>query len=224
MTKVSELYEQGRARISELAREGPADAAVPACPGWTVQDVVAHVVGVCADALAGNLDGVTTEPWTAAQVEQRRGRSIEELLAEWAEVGPPIAAAADELGPAGHQLLFDLTTHEHDIRGGLDRPGARDSEAVADAAQFVSGLVGPMIDGRRLAPLEVVTEAGTFVFGSGDQPPGRLEAPAFEVVRAVSGRRSAAQIRGMAWSVDPGPYLPALVGGPFTMAAADVEE
>ena len=43
MTNVSELYEQGRARITELAAAGPADARVPACPQWTVKDVLAHV-------------------------------------------------------------------------------------------------------------------------------------------------------------------------------------
>ena len=222
---VSELYEEGRSRIVELVREGPADASVPTCPAWTVRDVLAHVVGVCADVVAGNIEGVATDPWTAAQVEQRRPRSIDELLAEWDEVGPPVAKMADQFGPAGHQLLFDLTSHEHDIRAGVGRPGARDSAAVADALGFIAtGLVGPSIDERGLAPLEVVTDAGRFLLGSGDQPALGLEASAFVVMRALSGRRSARQITAMGWSADPAPYLPAIVGRPFTMPADDVEE
>ena len=51
-----------------------------------------------------------------------------------------------------------------------------------------------------------------------------MKAPAFEIMRALSGRRSAAQISAYDWSVDPAPYLPALVDGPFTMPAADIAE
>jgi len=225
MRSVAELYEEGRSRISELAAEGPADVPVPTCPAWTVHDVVAHVVGVCADVMAGNIEGVATDPWTAAQVEARRGRTVEELLAEWDDVGPPVAQMADQFGPAGHQLLFDLTSHEHDIRAAMGRSGAWDHESVADALEFVvAGLVGPAIDERGLAPLEIVTDLGTFVAGSGDQPRAQLQAPAFEVMRALSGRRSAAQMAAYDWSVDPEPYIPALVGGPFTLPASDIVE
>jgi uncharacterized protein (TIGR03083 family) len=222
---VHDMYEQGRARISELAREAAGGEPVATCPQWTVKDVLAHVTGVCADVLAGNIEGAATDPWTAAQVEQRRERTVDELLAEWEEVGPPVAQMADQFGPAGHQLLFDLTTHEHDLRAALGRPGARDVEAVADGLRFVTtGLVAGAIDGRGLAPLELVTEAGTFTVGSGDPAPVRVEASAFELLRALSGRRSEAQIRAYAWSDDPSPYLPAFVGGPFTMPADDIVE
>ena len=225
MTKVAELYEEGRNRVSELASKGPDDVGVPTCPDWTVHDVVAHVVGVCADVMAGNIEGVATDPWTAAQVEARRSHTIAELLAEWDDVGPPVAQMADQFGAAGHQLLFDLTSHEHDIRTALGRPGARDHESVADAIEFVvAGLIGTTIDERGLAPLELVTDLGTFVAGSGAQPRVRLEAPAFEVMRALSGRRSAPQMAAYDWGVDPQRYIPALVGGPFTLPPSDIAE
>ena len=77
------LYRAGRTRITELVgRLGPDDArrSVDAWPGWTVQDVVAHLAGACADALAGRLDGVTTAAWADAQVAARRERTLADLL------------------------------------------------------------------------------------------------------------------------------------------------
>lgn len=55
-------------------------------------------------------------------------------------------------------------------------------------------------------------------------PVATLEAPAFDLVRALTGRRSAAQIAAMTWSTDPTPYLPAFQFGPFTTTAVDIPE
>ena len=98
MTSLGELYEQGRERIRALVLEGDPGAGVPTCPGWRVRDVLAHVVGVSADLTTGNIAGATTAPWTAAQLEQRKDRPVEELLAEWDDAGPQLAAMADHLG------------------------------------------------------------------------------------------------------------------------------
>src|SRR5438132_399041 len=67
-------------------------AAVPTCPRWTVHDVVAHLTGVCADILTGNLEGVATDPWTEAQVSSRKNRTMAELVEEWNELGPQVEA------------------------------------------------------------------------------------------------------------------------------------
>jgi hypothetical protein len=64
------VYEGGRRRILELVADLDDRAVatpVPACPEWSVQDVVAHLTGVCADIMAGNVAGAATDPWTAAQ-------------------------------------------------------------------------------------------------------------------------------------------------------------
>src|SRR5438477_1538731 len=116
---VGDLYAEGRRRLGELvldAGDVGGKAAVPVCPGWTVHDVMAHVVGVCADILSGNIAGVATDPWTAAQVEARRSRTMEELVAEWSEVAPQVEAfAANFPNRVGEQWVADLTTHEHDV-------------------------------------------------------------------------------------------------------------
>src|SRR5687768_2365006 len=120
MPDVAAVYAEGRGRITEIVTGlKPAEVAgtVPCCPDWSVHDVVAHLAGVCADVLAGNLAGVATDPWTDAQVQARRGRSTEEVIAEWSEVAPQVEAFANDF-PArmGEQWVGDLTTHEHDIR------------------------------------------------------------------------------------------------------------
>lgn len=226
MTAVSEMYEEGRQHISDLVMSARSDARVPTCPKWTVHDVLAHLVGACADILAGNLDGAPSDQWTAAQVEMRRVASIDELLAEWDEVGPPVAQMADDFGLAGHQLLFDLTSHEHDIRAAVGRPGRRDVEPVTDAiAYLVVNVVEPRLADVGVPPVELCTDQGNFVVGStGLHSPARVSATAFEIMRALSGRRSGRQIADYDWSVDPAPYLGVLVGQPFALPSSDIEE
>jgi hypothetical protein len=53
---------------------------------------------------------------------------------------------------------------------------------------------------------------------------GTLDAPAFELFRALTGRRSQAQIRRFAWTVVPDPYMAAFQFGPFTTSPVDIDE
>ena len=198
-------YAELRERVSTLAREHAdrADVVAPATPEWRVRDVLSHVVGVCDDILAGNLDGVTTEAWTAAQVDKRRDRAVDEILAEWSETGPQIeaqmrAAPVREFG----QMVFDAVTHEHDIRGALGTPGARDSSAVAVAFDWLVtvGMDGP-------ARCTFVTEYGTTSSGGGPEQLFTVHASRFEIVRGVPGRRSTEQLLAWEWEGAPRPEL-----------------
>src|SRR5690349_1201144 len=92
-------YRGIRERITELTNglePEVADQIAPATPGWRLRDVVAHVTGVNADILGGNIDGAGTDPWTAVQVETRLARTLAEILAEWDEIGPSL----DDIMPA----------------------------------------------------------------------------------------------------------------------------
>jgi uncharacterized protein (TIGR03083 family) len=246
------VYEGGRHRIMELVADLDDRAAatpVPACPEWSVHDVVAHLAGVCADILAGNVAGAATDPWTAAQVDVRRQRSLAEILAEWDDVGPQVAAFADDFpGRLGRQFIADVTVHEHDLRGTLGRQGARDSEGVGIGADFfVNVFLHPGVTALGLEPLEVRAGDRMWVAGTGGPPTGDIDEAAraalmstevipeptvtpagtldveeFELFRALTGRRSAAQIRRFEWSVDAEPYLPLFGLGPFTIRSADL--
>src|SRR4029079_14005929 len=85
---LSVAYRGVRTRVTELelaASPEQCEAVAPATPDWRVHDVVAHLVGVPADILAGRLEGVTTDAWTEAQVAPRRELPTLALLAEWGE-------------------------------------------------------------------------------------------------------------------------------------------
>ena len=221
--EVGLAYRGVRERITELVRdldEGALGQAVPACPEWTIKDVVSHVTGVVDDALAGRLEGVATDPWTAAQVEARRGLPVGEILAEWAEKAPAFEGILDGIGPSGRQAVFDCVTHEHDLRGALRAPGARDSDAVAVALSFIGGGMSVMVTDRPIPRMR--TRLGES-FGPEDAV-ATLTADAFDIMRAASGRRSLDQIRAMDWSGDVEAVIPAFTYGPFTPPPTPVEE
>ena len=57
-------YRAARGRLRELAAalsDEQLRRQVPATPRWTVHELLAHVVGVAADAVSGRLDGVTSD-------------------------------------------------------------------------------------------------------------------------------------------------------------------
>jgi hypothetical protein len=60
------------------------DAVVPACPGWRVREVVAHLAGLCEDWVEGRLQGYGSSQWTAAQVDRYSAATIEEILTDLA--------------------------------------------------------------------------------------------------------------------------------------------
>jgi hypothetical protein len=189
-----------------------------------VKDVVAHLTGICDDLLRGNLDGVATDPWTAAQVDARRHVSIAEIVGEWRELGPQLEAMVPSFPPEpASQLVGDLTTHEHDVRGALERPGARDSGGVAIALQFVARNFVKAAAGRNLPPLRLRTPDAEWV-AAGAVPTATLTAGPFELLRALTGRRSDAQLRELDWDGDPEPHLPAFAWGPFTIASTAIVE
>src|SRR2546429_5318892 len=82
------VYAGARARISDLARgasEGELALTVPACPDWTVKDLLAHCVGIASDTAAGNLERMGAPAWTHAQASSRAAPTVSELLGEGGE-------------------------------------------------------------------------------------------------------------------------------------------
>jgi uncharacterized protein (TIGR03083 family) len=99
MADLAGAYADTRRRFQELVA-APDDARlmtlVPACPDWTVRDVLAHLTGIATDVVSGTYFAgagdawsdirLATERdrWTDSQVRSRRGRPVPVLLAEWA--------------------------------------------------------------------------------------------------------------------------------------------
>lgn len=216
MGQVGDAYTGIRQRVNELLAGADGSVAVPACPAWTVKDVLAHVAGVVDDILAGRLDGVATDPWTEAQVVARRDASLEDVLAEWNEKAPQVEAIVDGFGAPGRQLVFDTVTHEHDLRGALGRPGAEDSDAVALGSSFIIPGFVSVVAQQGLPPIVIEAADGETWTSAPDEPPAaRLRSSRFDLVRAFSGRRSLEQVQAMDWDGDATAYLGAFTFGPF---------
>lgn len=209
MTDYARIYRALRGRVCDLVREAEEEQLerfAPAAPEWRVRDLVAHLSGITADINTGNLDGVGTDAWTARQVDTRREWSIDDLLDEWdAEASKVEPVMQDMPEVAVGQMLFDAVTHEHDLRGGLERPGARDSDAMTAAMDWgVPGLA--MTVETADVTLRVETEDGSSTVGDGHRSLG-LRVDRFGLFRAMTGRRSLDQMRAFGWHGDAAPEL-----------------
>ncbi len=174
MTNLAEMYRACNADaiaiVSSLTPE-QLEQRVPATPDWSMRQLAAHLAGEASDAVTGRMDGAPAPVWTARHVAEREGRSAAELAVEMLETEDGvIEAVAGNERPA---LVWDRSVHLADFYEalGLGRPADELWLPVYEA-------VGPW----RL----------------GDLP--ALDAPPYELVRAVFSRRSAAQIR--AWNPD----------------------
>jgi uncharacterized protein (TIGR03083 family) len=151
------------------------------CPGWTVKDVVSHLIGTerflqglpAAQAEPGarpyvkNLIGEANE----REVEARRGTSGPEVLAELEELvalrlatlrtGDEAYFAQPSLTPTGQGTLLDFLDirvldnwiHEQDIRRTVGRPGHLDCGAAEHTIDRMLRAL-PMVVGKRAAAPE----------------------------------------------------------------------
>lgn len=214
-TTASHHYRALRADLTALAAGlGPQELAtpVPALPGWTVHDTLAHLAGVCADVLDGKLGGAKEPAGTAAQVAARAGVPTADVLAEWNEHAPQLEAFLDD--PAGRPAIFavfDVFHHAHDIRGALHRPGGRTGEHAEFVAATMAKLHRKPWAAAARAPIRLSTDSGSWQLGDGE-PVAALHTSDFELSRILIGRRSTAQMLTAGWAGDPAPvigYLPA---------------
>ena len=190
-------YQQLRERVIELladTRDEIANKTVSACPKWTVQNLVCHIIGVPEDILEGRMQGVTTDPWTQAQVDRHKSDSIAQLReilinqkSKFDVVLPNIPS------PVNSQFVMDAVTHEHDLREALGKPGAQDSLAVKVAVAWLAS--------NSMYPKELVDKLRA------------SKATEFQLMRAMTGRTSVEQMNELNL---PGDEIASLtVGSPF---------
>ncbi|MEV7415996.1 maleylpyruvate isomerase family mycothiol-dependent enzyme [Streptomyces sp. NPDC089919] len=154
--------------ISELVRTLPEsewNRATP-CPGWSVRDVVSHVIGLECEALGDprpihslprDLRHVVDEPsrYMEVQVDVRRHHTSPEMVGELEytvirrqrqlrnEKRDPATLVR---GPFGEQIslelslrlrAFDVWVHEQDLRTALGKPGNLDSPGALVARDML---------------------------------------------------------------------------------------
>ena len=152
-----------------------------ACPGWSVQDNVSHVIGI-ESLLLGRPDPDVSLPDDLPHVRNDFGRANEvwvesfrswppdEVLGELRAVVAERRAAlatmdqadfdADALTPAGPDTygrlirirVMDIWMHEQDIREAVGRPGHVDGPAAATALLETTLPLGYVVGKRASAP------------------------------------------------------------------------
>ena len=179
---------------------------VPACPAWSVRELVAHMVGLVADVADDHEPGDHPGDWTAAQVEARRDRDLAALREEWTELEPRIVAwmQANTTRPLG-----DVVIHEHDLRGALDQPGAQVTPGLHALRDRMADGFAAQVAERGLDPIALTGDKWSMVsHGTPEQAAVEVRARDFDLVRALMTRRSAEQLRSWTLSGDVTPYLP----------------
>ena len=192
------------------------------CEGWTVRDVVSHLVGNATDLAAQNVEGVGTVEYNQRQVDERAGKSIDELFTEWAEQGPAyeagIAALPKEVweadyppwgtvGEALERMLEDIWVHRQDIRLALGDDV--DKGPGIGAVVHVSAFELPVRSKEKNVPLGIVAlDLGehTTSVPVGDGPDLKISGDAATYALVTTGRNSLDEaLSGGKLSIDPAP-------------------
>lgn len=219
-----DAYRYCRAELSRLIADhlDAADRVVPACPEWTVRDVVAHVVGGCVWAVQAREGLDVSGPPDLADVEMTR------LLDDWRQTSERLdvllAGGADPVHP---MMALDLFAHELDIRHVLGTPPPPDHPGYPGALDAAVAGFSHEVRRRGLPVLRIAAPGAEWTAGSGTPgsgtPAGTLEGGRHDLFRTLTGRRTNAQIADLTWSVSPDPWLPAFAWGLFTPPTRPVE-
>ena len=197
-------WSAARLRVSELVADLDAEQAgiiVPATPAWSVHDLLAHVIGLDVDVVAGDEPDDHNSQWTQRQVDERRGRSVTELLAEWSDVAPRLEQWMRDNNP---RPLGDVIIHEQDLRGALGVSGGQDTAGLHAIRDLMISRFATQITGA------LTLQGEQWSWSSGhDGPATVISAGDFDLARAIVSRRSAAQLRSWTTSGDVEPYLDA---------------
>jgi len=116
--------------------------------------------------------------------------------------------------PLPPQAVIDLTTHEQDIRGAVDQPGARDTAEIQYAFELVAQRAVEVVPGLR-----VETDGATW---GPEDAQCTLRGDRYDLFRAMMGRRSLTQLRALDWGGEPPAAIEEVVV--FGPAPADIVE
>jgi len=207
-------YEDGQRRVRALVEElDPVtlETIVPACPEWTVWDLVAHLTGVAEDSVrdkyfGGALDAwrdpevaAARDRWTARQVATRAVLDLPSLLREFDEHGRTwVDMLRRGTGPTGwltSSAAADLAVHLDDLREALGLPPDPDSSVARFGfAMYRQWLHARIVD-QGLPALRLRADGREWLLGQGE-PAATVTADRYELFRTITGRRDADAVRG----------------------------
>ncbi|GHH39613.1 maleylpyruvate isomerase N-terminal domain-containing protein [Lentzea cavernae] len=201
------LYRQVRLGIGALATRQVAAAPVPACPEWTVTDLVAHLAEV-----AGNVAARLGSPTGRAS---RCQADIDLALTEWGHVSQVLEPLVEREGPrSAGRMVMDAFTHLLDLHAALDLPVDPGHPAYPSTLTLLAGGFSAAVRAHDLPALRIESPVATWT--AGDGPVVRtLRAGTHDLHRTLSGRRSHTEIAALDWDGPHEPWLPAFTWGPF---------
>lgn len=239
----AESYQRAQKRIVDLMVGKDVGITVPASPDWSAHDVVRHLSGVSVDLANGVVDGFASDAWTAKQVSDRAEMSIEDVIVEWDGVVDETAALLDNvealelsdpmpsafgmlpvkaLGPIA---IGDILQHEFDLRNAYGDRSGRDLMDIHFAAAGHARSVRVNFSTQNLATIRIEsTDSGMGWDVGFEEPVATVSASSFEILRAIGGRRTRAEMAAMGWDADPTLFLSAMVLPHRTMRETSLGE
>ena len=227
-TQFRDAYADLQVRLCQLLSTADDSAVVPSCPGWTVHDVLAHLVGLCEDWIDHRLSGYASTSWTTQQVVRYEGCNVGELLRHWTDLLPHFTRLDDDprMGPPARWAFGDGVIHEADVRHALSA-GRPPHDAVA------LSLKGSIARWR--ATLEHADSPRTLIVRPPDarewtlgtpstDAPIIVSPPAYELFRGLAGRRTREQVCAWPWSTNPDPILNLGLPYPFQWASTPITD
>ncbi|MEY3033457.1 MAG: hypothetical protein RLZ86_79 [Actinomycetota bacterium] len=210
---LEEVYRTSREAITRLIADTDAERRrriVPACPDWTVHDLVSHVTGIAVDLGAGRPPSGNPQSWVDRQVDERRDRTTADVIAEWeaacVDFEPMISATPN----AFWGLVYDLVVHEFDLRNALGDRSGRNLERVAVAAELGLRLVKGDLRKAGLGAVVVDMAGDRIRVGDGDVGL-TLRVDSFECLRMLGSRRTRDELSAADVDGDLSHYVDALV-------------
>lgn len=230
MPELAAAFREVRLALSEQLREADERAwaaPIPIRPEWTVKDTVAMLAGFAKALVEGAWREDYSDSWSDPSIRKRlmnalngliflrRDGSGPDVLAEWEAYAVRLERMMDGDEPfpegihpfAGWTYLWAVVQNSHNIWAALNvESKVRDSEATQMVLESAVYWLDMRLQATGAPALRIRAGDREWVVGDGI-PQATVTAPAFELFRALSGRRSLDQIRNFAWDGDPEPYL-----------------
>ncbi|MFD9960808.1 maleylpyruvate isomerase N-terminal domain-containing protein [Amycolatopsis sp. NPDC058986] len=212
------VYRSLRTTISTLvtsSAEDIGDRVVPACPEWTVRDLLAHLVEIA--ALVTRRLG--EEPDADAEAAAKDG-PVRVVLDAWSVLGEHVASLI--AGGGGQLMIMDALSHELDLHRVLGTTPERGHPAFLSSLDVVVRGMGEHLANHDAPAFEVRAAGQRWSLGDG-APAAVVTGADYDILRSFTGRRSAGQIRALEWSSDPAPWIPAFTWAAFEPPATPSE-
>jgi hypothetical protein len=199
---------------------------IPTRPQWTVKDTAAMLSGFAGALIDGRWTEDYSDSWADHSIldglhnaldrliEQRRGMSGPQILSEWAghSVRLEPMMAGDEPFPQGTHpfaawsYLWAVVQNSHNIWAALGIVKAREYAATLMCLESAVYWLDMRLQATGTPALRIRAGDSEWVVGDG-APQATVTASAFDLLRALSGRRSLGQIRAFDWDGDAEIYM-----------------